>query len=66
VPHGFRKLYINRCGLGSSVGKATDFGLGGPGSNPGRDETFRHVDHPASCKMGTRSFPGVVAAGAWG
>ena len=26
---------------GSSVGIATDYGLDGPGSNPGRDETFR-------------------------
>jgi len=26
---------------GSSVGIATDYGLDGPGSNPGRDEIFR-------------------------
>jgi len=30
-----------RSGLGSSVGVATDYGLDGPGSNPGRDEIFR-------------------------
>ena len=24
------------------------------------------VAHPTSCKMGTESFPGVEAAGAWG
>ena len=29
------------CGLGSSVGIATDCGLDGPGSNPGVDEIFR-------------------------
>ena len=29
------------CGPGSSVGIATDYGLDGPGSNPGLDEIFR-------------------------
>ena len=29
------------CGQGSSVGIATDYGLEGPGSNPGGDEIFR-------------------------
>ena len=29
------------CGLGSSVGIASDYGLDGPGSNPGGDEIFR-------------------------
>ena len=29
------------CGPGSSVGVATDYGLDGPGSNPGGDEIFR-------------------------
>ena len=28
-------------GLGSSVGIATDYGVDGPGSNPGGDEIFR-------------------------
>ena len=51
-------------GPGSSVGIATDYGLDGPGSNPGGDEIFRlsktgPVAHPASCRMGTGSFPGV-------
>ena len=32
-------IYI--CGSGSSVGLATDYGLDGPGSNPGGDEIFR-------------------------
>ena len=29
------------CGPGSSVGIATDYGLDGPGSNPGGNEIFR-------------------------
>ena len=52
------------CGPGSSVGIATDYGLEGPGieSRWGRD--FPPVQtgpgaHPASCKMGTGSFPEV-------
>jgi len=49
---------------GSSVGIATDYGLDGRGWNPGRGEIFPPVQtgpgaHPASCKMGTGSFPGV-------
>jgi len=51
-------------GPGSSVGIATEYGLYGPGSNPGADEIFRPSRpapgaHPASCKMGTGSFAGV-------
>ena len=34
-------LYTFRCGPGSSVGRATDYRLDGPGSNPGADEVFR-------------------------
>ena len=37
---------------GSSVGIATDYGLDGPGSNPGGDEIFRPGAHSASYKMG--------------
>jgi len=44
------------CGPGGSVGIATDYGLDGPGSNPGG---ARFSAHPAPCKMGTVSFPGV-------
>ena len=33
-------IYIDG-GPGSSVGRATDYGLGGPGSNPDGDEIFR-------------------------
>ena len=48
---------------GSSVSIATDYGLDGPGSNPGGDEIFHPVQtgpgaHPASCEMGYRVFPG--------
>jgi len=34
------------CGPGSSVGIVTDYGLDGPGSNPGGDEIF-HLSRPA-------------------
>jgi len=57
-------LYLFICGPGSSVGIATDYGLDGPGieSRWGRD--FPPVQtgpgpHPASCTMGTGSFPRV-------
>ena len=66
---GINELSINQSstntvgGPGSSVGIATDYGLDGPGSNPGGDEIFPPVQtgpgaHPAYCKMGTGSFPG--------
>ena len=56
--------YVQMYGPGSSVGIATDYGLVGPGSNPGGDEGFPSAQtgpgaHPAFCKMGTGSFPGV-------
>jgi len=56
---------------GKSVGIATDYGLDGPGSNPGGGRDFPPVQtvpgaHPASCTMGTGSFLGVEAAGVWG
>ena len=34
------------CGSGSSVGIATDYGLDGPGSNPGGDEIFLGSTQP--------------------
>ena len=59
----YKVLYMFRR-PGSSVGIATDYGLDGPGieSRWGRD--FPPVQtgpgaHPASCTMGTGSFPGV-------
>ena len=36
-----QELYVPFSGPGSSVGIATDYGLDGPGSNPGGDEIFR-------------------------
>jgi hypothetical protein len=56
------------CGPGSSVGIATGYGLDGPGIESrwggGGGEVLAHVQtgrgtHPASCTMGTGSFPGV-------
>ena len=38
---GFNFVQGGVCGPGSSVGTATDYGLDGPGSNPGGDEIFR-------------------------
>jgi hypothetical protein len=51
-------------GPGSSIGIATDYGLDGPGWNPGGEKDFPPVQtgpgaHPASCTMGTGSFPAV-------
>ena len=37
----FTENYRQIRGPGSSVGIATDYGLNGPGSNPGGDEIFR-------------------------
>jgi len=66
LTHGIKKcLYTIQGGSGSSVGIATGYGLDGPEieSRWGRD--FPHLSrpalgsHPASCTMGTGSFPGV-------
>jgi hypothetical protein len=52
-------------GPGSSVSIATDYGLDGPGIEfQWGARFFAHVQtgpvaHPASCTMGTGSFPGV-------
>ena len=37
----FHLSNFTQSGPGSSVGIATDYGLDGPGSNPGGDEIFR-------------------------
>jgi hypothetical protein len=59
----------SRCGPGSSVSIVTRYGLGGTGieSGWGVSATFQTEpgDHPASYTMGTGSFPGGKAAGAW-
>jgi len=54
-------LFIDHSGPGSSVGRATDYGLDGPGSNLGGNEIFRPSIPAlgAYSKMGTRSFPDV-------
>jgi hypothetical protein len=44
----FSRCIINFCGPGSSLGIATDYGLDGPGWNPGGDEIFR----PSSPALG--------------
>ena len=50
-------------GLGSVVGIATGYRLGGPGIKSWWVRDFPHLSspgaHPASCTMGTRSFLGV-------
>jgi hypothetical protein len=53
----------------SSVGIATDYGLDGPGiESRWGARFFAHVQtgpaaHPASCTVGTGSFPGVKRPG---
>jgi len=65
------KIVQTRNTAGSPVGIATELRAGRSGieSRWGRD--FPPVQtgpgaHPASCRMGTGSLPGVEAAGAWG
>ena len=55
-------MYRYMSGSGRSVALATDYGLDGPGSNPGADRDFPPVQtgpgaHPVPCKMDTGSFP---------
>jgi len=61
-------LVFTACVPGSSVGIATELQAGRSGieSRWGRDFPPVQTDpgaHPASCKLGTGSFPGVEAAG---
>jgi hypothetical protein len=57
------------CGPGSSVGIATGYGLDDPGIESRWRRDFSHTSrpalgaHPASCIMGTGSFPGVKRPG---
>ena len=46
-------IYFYSCGPGSSVGIAADYGLDGPGSNPGVDRIFR----PSSPSLGPTQPP---------
>jgi hypothetical protein len=60
---------IIQVGQDGSVGIVTHYRLDDPGSNPGGGVRFSapvHVGpevHPASCTMGTSSFPGVKRPG---
>ena len=67
----FITLNTSRRGPGSLVGIGTDYGLDGPGSNPGGDDIFC----PSRPALGPTQPPvqwvpglsrGVQAAGAWG
>ena len=69
--HFLFTFFLSLADRESSAGIATDYGLDGPGSNPGGDEIFPPVQtgrgaHPASCKTVTESFPWIEAAEAWG
>ena len=47
------------CGPGSVIGIATGYGLDGPGARFSAPVQTGPGTHPASCTMGTGSFPGV-------
>jgi len=49
----FKAWYCILCGAGSSVGIAADYGLDGPGSNPGGDE----ISHPSRPSLGPIQHP---------
>ena len=62
-------LIVCWCGLDSSVGIATGYGLDGPGIESRRARFSAPVQtgpgaHPASCTMGTGFFPGLKSG--WG
>ena len=59
-------FFLVNSNIGGPGSSATDYRLEGPGSNPGGGRDFPSVQtgtgtHPASCTMGTESFPGVEA-----
>ena len=61
----FTYITLNIVGRDSSVGIATGYGLDGPGIESRCEARFSALvqtvpgSHPASCTMGTGSFPGV-------
>jgi len=62
-------VVIPKCGLGNSVGIATELRAGRSGIESRWGQDFPSVQigpgaHPASCTMGTGSFPGVKCG--WG
>ena len=63
--HTFERHQVYKCWSGSSVGIATDYGLDGAGIESRWGARFSALfqngpgAHPASCTMGTVSFPGV-------
>ena len=63
--HKYCTSMIIPCGLGSTVGIVTGYGLDSPGIESRWGARFSAPvqtgpgAHPASCTMGTRSFPGV-------
>jgi hypothetical protein len=67
--HDFAPALNEGAGPGSSFGIATGYGLDGPGiESRWGARLFAHVQtgpeaHPASCTMGTGSFPGVKRPG---
>jgi hypothetical protein len=68
VPDGAQMTIYGR--RDSSVGITTRYGLESPGIESRWGEIFRTYParpgaHPASCTMGTGSFPGLRSAGAW-
>jgi hypothetical protein len=64
-PLAYRLCYSFSGGPGSSVGEVTAYGLDGPGIESRWGARFSAPvqtgpeAHPASCTMGTGSFPGV-------
>ena len=64
-------VFLEAGGRDSSVSTATRYGLDGPGIESRWRRDFPHPSRPTpgstqpSCTMGTGSFPGGKAAGAW-
>ena len=68
--HNYCTFTLHTSGPGSSVGIANDYGLDGQGIESRWGGRFSApvqtgpAAHPASCTMGTGSFPEVIVAGA--